>query len=146
MGANPPSRATRSPVHGLGWRRVAQALAESVSPSDVEEIWLFAPVRGDGREWGTAVISCRAEDDRRRIFTASYVLVVRGRDRGQGKVSVEEVGQSPETVLHEVIAGVQERAGETEPPIQVAPEEWYPSGEAGPVPQEGSSQREDTGP
>jgi hypothetical protein len=137
---NPPSRSTRSPVHGTGWQRVAQSLAESVSPADVEEIWLFSPVRGEGREWGTAVIACRADDDRRRIFTAKYVMVVRGRDRGQGRVPVEEVGQSPETVLHEVIAGVQDRAGESEPPIQVAPEEWYPRGEAG------SSDSEDTGP
>lgn len=113
----------------MGWARVAQSLAESVSPADVDEIWLFAPVRGEGREWGTAVISCRAEEDRRRIFTASYVLVVRGRERGQGKVVVEEVGQSPETVLHEVIAGVQERAGESEPPVRVAPEQWFPSEE-----------------
>jgi hypothetical protein len=137
---DPPSRSTRSPVYGMGWQRVAQSLAESVSPADVEEIWLFAPVRGEGREWGTAVIACRADDDRRRIFTATYVMVVRGRDRGQGRVSVEEVGQSPETVLHEVIGGVQDRAGESEPPIQVAPEEWYPPGEAG------SSDSEDTGP
>ncbi len=130
MAPDPRSPTTRTPVHGTGWTRIAEALAETITPSEVEEIWLFAPVRSEGREWGTAVVSCRADDDRRRIFTASYVLVTRGRDRGQGRVVVEEVGQSPETVLHEVIAGVQERAGESEPPVQIAPEVWYPPGEA----------------
>ena len=38
-----------------------------------------APMRREGREWGTAVLS-RVDGDRRRIYTARYVLA----DQGQG--------------------------------------------------------------
>jgi hypothetical protein len=53
------------------------------------------------------------------------MLVMRGRERGQGKIAVEEVGESPLSVVQEVIRGVQERAGETEPPIEISPGLWY---------------------
>lgn len=114
-----------APGLGLGWTRVSAAVAERIPPAMVEGIWLFAPVRREEREWGTAVVASRAEDGRRRVITASYILVVRGRDRGQGKVVVEEVGVSPLEVLHDVLAGVQERAGEPDPPVEIAPELWF---------------------
>jgi hypothetical protein len=41
-------------------------------------------------------------------------------------VTVEEVGTSPPEVLDEVLRGVQERAGEPEPPVAVPRESWYP--------------------
>ncbi len=117
----------------MGWSRVAQAVAEQLVAEAVDRIWLFAPVRRESREWGTAVIACRIAADRRLIYTARYVLVIRGRERGQGKVMVEEVGESPLDVLHEVVAGVQERAGEAQPPVEIAPELWFPrAGEATP--------------
>lgn len=122
----PATRGAHSPGLGLGWTRVAQAVAEEVSPDSIDGIWLFAPVRREWREWGTAVITCRLDSERRRIYTARYWLTIRGRERGQGRVLVEQVGESPAVVLHEVIAGVQERAGETEPPVEISPELWYP--------------------
>ncbi len=123
--AGAPTGVTGSPGLGLGWTRVAQAVAEAVPREDVDAIWLFAPVRRDEREWGTAVISARAGEGRRRIYTGSYMLIIRGRERGQARVVIEEVGESPTAVVHEVIAGVQERAGEPDPPVEVAPELWY---------------------
>jgi hypothetical protein len=113
------------PGLGLGWTRVATSIAELVSPSTIERIWLFAPVRREDREWGTAVLACSTGGNRRRIFAASYLIAIRGRTRGQGKVTVDEVGESPVAVIHEVIAGVMERAGETEPPVEIAPELWF---------------------
>ncbi|UCD25680.1 MAG: hypothetical protein JSW51_07150 [Gemmatimonadota bacterium] len=110
---------------GVGWMRAADSLADVVPPNEIEGIWLFPPVRREEREWGVAVISRRADNDRRGIYTVSYMLIVRGRERGQGKVAVEEVGEIPLSVVHEVIKGVQERAGETEPPIEIAPDLWY---------------------
>ena len=76
---------------GIGWMRAADSLADVVPPIEIEGIWLFPPVRREEREWGVAVVSRRAENDRRRIYTVSYMLVMRGRERGQGKVAVEEV-------------------------------------------------------
>lgn len=117
--------AAHSPGLGLGWTRVARAVAGAIPTDEIDGIWLFAPARQEEREWGTAVVSRRTEDDRRRIYTASYILVVRGRERGQGRVTVEEVGTSPGSVVHEVIAGVQERAGEPHPPVEIARELWF---------------------
>jgi hypothetical protein len=114
------------PGLGLGWSRVAQAVGERVERGEIDRIWLFAPVRREEREWGTAVVACRSDSERLRIYTASYLIVIRGRERGRGKVSVEEVGDSPAPVVHEVIAGVLERSGEVEPPVEIAPELWFP--------------------
>lgn len=125
MGAEAPLGVTRTPGLGLGWTRVAQQLAQAIDPTTIDRIWLFAPVRREEREWGTAVIACRTGGDRRRIYTASYLLIIRGREKGQGKITVDEVGDSPPAVMHEVIAGVRERAGETDPPVEIAPDLWF---------------------
>ena len=66
---------------GIGWMRAADSLADVVPPIEIEGIWLFPPVRHEEREWGVAVASRRAENDRRRIYTVSYMLIVRGRER-----------------------------------------------------------------
>jgi hypothetical protein len=118
-------RLDRAPGLGLGWTRVAEKVRESVAIETIDRIWLFAPVRRDDREWGTAVVSCHAAAGRRSVYTAGYLLVVRGRERGRGHVFIEEVGESPVSVVDEVIAGVQERAGEPDPPIEIAPELWF---------------------
>jgi hypothetical protein len=123
----------------LGWTRVAEAVAERLAPETIDGIWLFAPVRRESREWGTAIIASRADGERRLVYTARYVLVIRGKERGRGKVVVEEVGESPVTVLHEVVAGVQERAGEVHPPVEIAPELWFPPGAEAPPPPGGAS-------
>ena len=96
-----------------------------MSSGEIDGIWLFPPVRREEREWGVAVVSRWADGERRRIYTASYMLIVRGRERGQGKVVVEEVGEGPIAVVSEVIRGVQQRAGETEPPVEISSELWY---------------------
>lgn len=124
------ARVVRSSGQGMGWMRVAASVAEAVPREAIDRIWLFAPVRREEREWGTAVVSRRTEDGRSRIYTASYLMIVRGRERGRGKVTIEEVGESPPEVVHEVIAGVQERAGEPSPPTEIPPGEWFPHEEA----------------
>lgn len=125
MGLEVPVGAASSPGLGLGWGRAAQSLAEVVPAREIERIWLFPPVRREEREWGVAVVSRLSDGERRRVYTASYMLIVRGRERGQGKVAIEEVGESPTSVVHEVVKGVQERAGEAEPPVEIAAGVWY---------------------
>ncbi len=125
MATTPTIGFLRSPSLGLGWGRAAQRIAEQMPPGEIDGIWLFPPVRREEREWGVAVVSRRADGERRRIYTASYMLIVRGRERGQGRVMVEEVGEGPRAVVPEVIRGVQERTAETEPPVEIAPELWY---------------------
>lgn len=123
-----------APGLGLGWRCVADAVAQAVPVSEVERIWLFPPVRREDREWGTAVVARRVRDDRVRIYTASYRLVVRGRERGQAQVSVDDVGETPDEVLAEVIRGVQARAREEDPPVEIATALWWEGHDGTPAP------------
>lgn len=119
------SSADLSFVVGPGWRRVADAVAAQVPPESIEAIYLFQPLRRGGREWGTAVVTSVAPDTRRRVFQARYWLQLRGKERGRARVEVREVGLGPERAVQEVLAGVQLRAGEAEPPVQVDPRWWY---------------------
>ena len=111
---------------GPGWTKLAAAVALAVPPGEIETIYLFRPIKREGREWGTAVVTRRAgEEGRLRVYTARYMLVVRGKERGQSKVMVEEVALSPAEVLEQVMQSTAERAGEAEPPVAHGPAVWY---------------------
>lgn len=110
---------------GLGWTRIADAVAQRLPVTEVERIWVFQPVRKEDREWGTAVVARRASPGRLKVYTGSYILFIRGREKGQGRVEVEEVGEGPDEVLADVLKGVQDRAGEAEPPAEVPVAAWY---------------------
>ena len=116
-----------APVPGLGagWMKVADAFEHHVTPADVARIWIFPPMRRDGREWGTAVVATADGVDRFTVFTAKYMLLTRGRHRGQSKVEVKEVGAGPVDVVQDVVRGVQGRTGDGEPPIAIAPKLWF---------------------
>ncbi len=116
---------TPAPGLGRGWMRIAEAVGQTVSPEEITGVWVFSPLRQEGREWGTAVVARRAGEGRVAVFTARYMLSLRGRERGQGRVEVEEVGESPVEVMYEVLRGVQHRAGEAEPPVEISPKLWY---------------------
>lgn len=94
-------------------------------PEEIERLWLFQPLREEDREWGTAVLARRSAGGRLRVYTATYVLVIRGRDRGQSKVTLEEVGESPADVVEEIVRGVAARSGDVEPPVEIAAASWY---------------------
>ncbi len=110
---------------GRGWTRVAEAVGEKVPAADIARIWVFSPIQREDREWGTAVVARHADAERVVIYTARYVLMTRGKERGQGKVQIDEVGESPFPVASHVIHGVQERLGEGEPPTEIDPETWF---------------------
>jgi hypothetical protein len=115
-----------TPGLGLGWTKVADALGQSVTSDEVVRIWVFPPLRHDGREWGTAVVAKQAETERFVVLTAKYMLTTRGRHRGQGKVELDEVGEGPVHVVLDVVSGVQARTGDGEPPVEISPELWFP--------------------
>ena len=62
-----------------------------------------------------------------RVYTARYMLVVRGKERGQSKVEVEETGLSPAEVIALVMQAAADRTGDAEPPVTVGPAVWYES-------------------
>jgi hypothetical protein len=109
-----------------GWERLAQAVAETVPPSEVDGVWVFAPLRRDANEWGTAVLS-RVDGERRRIYTARYVLAIKGKERGKFESAVQEVGSGPMEALARVLQEAQRRTDDEQPPVAVPPAEWFSS-------------------
>jgi hypothetical protein len=124
MGTGAPVGVRRRGL-GLGWDQVALALAAEVPVAEIDRIWLFAPLRQEGREWGTAVVLRRLDGERRRVYTATYMIATRSRERGRAKINIDEVGDSPTIVVEDVIAGVRERSGDAEPPTVIAPHQWF---------------------
>ena len=124
---------TLEPGRGPGWAKLADAVAAQVPPGEIDTIYLFRPLKREGREWGTAVITRRAASDalaadgggRLRVYTGRYMLIVRGKERGQSKVEVEETGVSPAEVIAQVMQATADRTGDPEPPVAVGPAVWY---------------------
>ncbi len=109
---------------GLGWERLAQAVADILPPTEVDGVWAFSPVRRETKEWGTAVLS-RVEGNRRRIYTARYVLAIKGKERGKFEASVQEVGSGPLDAFNRLVQEAQRRIDDEHPPISVPPESWF---------------------
>ena len=116
---------------GPGWTRLALAVADVLPPAEVDGVWLFSPLRHEGREWGTAVLS-RVDGDRRRIYTARYVLAVKGKERGKFESTVQEVGSGPVEALARLLQEAQKRIDDEHPPLPVAPDAWFPASLDGP--------------
>jgi hypothetical protein len=114
-----------------GWSRLAVAVADVLPPAEVDGIWLFSPLRHDGREWGTAVLS-RVDGDRRRIYTARYVLAIKGKERGKFESTVQEVGSGPIEALARLLQEAQKRIDDEHPPVPVVPDEWFAASPDGP--------------
>ena len=112
-----------------GWARLAGAVAEVLPPAEVDGVWTFSPLRHEGKEWGTAVLS-RLDGDRRRIYTARYVLALKGKERGKFESSVQEVGSGPVTAVAQLLQEAQKRIDDEQPPIPVPPESWFPDPQA----------------
>jgi len=112
---------------GAGWAKLAEAVAAQVPPAEIETIYVFRPIKRQGREWGTAVVTRKSAsaDGRLRVYTAKYMLVVRGKERGQAKVEVVEVALSTAEVLAQVLQATVDRGGDTELPVELGPEVWY---------------------
>jgi len=114
-----------SPGQGAGWAKLAAAVEAQVPPAEIETLYLFRPIKREGKEWGTAVVTRKAADGRLRVYTAKYMLVVRGKERGQSKIEVVEVALSPAAVLAKVMEAMVDRGGDSEPPVELGPAVWY---------------------
>ena len=124
-GGDPRAHGAVTPGQGPGWAKLAQAVAADVPPAEIDTIYVFRPYRRDGREWGTAVVTRRADGGRLRVYTAKYMLVVRGKERGRCKIEVEEVALSPAEVVERVTQATADRVGDAEPPAALGPAVWY---------------------
>lgn len=115
--------APAGPGEGEGWSRLVEAIRPDVPAAEVDGVWVFPPVRREGREFGTAIIS-RVSGERRRIYTASYILTQKGKKRGMFEAALEEIGAGPLEALEELLAMVPRRSDE-EPPIPIPVERWF---------------------
>ena len=115
---------------GPGWEQMATALRAELPVEEIDRIWAFRVVRREGQDFGTAILS-RVHGDRRRIYTARFILTVKGKKRGQFAWFLEEVGSGPLEALDELLALVPRRSDEEEPPAPIEPVQWFP-----PVPED----------
>jgi FAD/FMN-containing dehydrogenase len=113
---------------GSGWGRLADYVAGTLPVPEIDGIWQFRTLKRDGREWGTALLSRvdGAGQERRRIYTARFMHVLKGKERGKFEAYLEEVGQGPVETLGELLAGVRKRI-EDEDPRPVPVETWFPA-------------------
>jgi len=122
LGAPPPP-----PGLGAGWAKLSAAVALQVPPAEIDTIYLFRPIKREGREWGTAVVTRRHPEGRLVVYTARYMLVVRGKEKGGSRIEVEEVALSPAEVVAQVMQHTADRTGDAEPPEACSAAVWYAS-------------------
>jgi hypothetical protein len=116
---------SEEPGTGAGWSRLAGVVAQELPPAEVDAVWVFPVLRQQQREWGTAVIS-RVDGERRRIYTALYSLMIKGKERGKFESSIQEVGSGPVDALPALLQEVHQRTDDDVPPIPVPLEAWFP--------------------
>lgn len=110
-----------------GWDRLARLVAAEVPVAEVDRVWCFPVMRQGPRELGTAVLA-RTEGDsaeRRRIYTARYMLQVKGKERGRFEADVQEVGSGPLEQLPALLEEAHRRTDDEDPPIEVTVAEWF---------------------
>jgi hypothetical protein len=111
---------------GSGWGRLAEHVATTMPVSSVDGVWQFRTLKHDGREFGTALLSVIDGDlgEKRRIFTARFMMIMKGKERGKFEATLEEVGQGPVETFEELLAGVRKRI-EDEDPRLVPVADWF---------------------
>jgi hypothetical protein len=129
IGLNQPAR---GPGVGLGWTRLAEEVLRVLPREEIDAVWAFPNIRRDEREWGTAVIA-RIEVGHRRIYTARYQLVLKGKERGRFEAAVEEVGSGPLETIAELLEEVHKRTDDEHPPVSLDPVAWLPPPADGPA-------------
>jgi hypothetical protein len=115
------------PGAGPGWAKLALRVAELLPAGDIDGVWVFPVLRQDQREWGTAVLT-RVEGEqgeRRRIYTARFMLQVKGKERGKFEATVEEVGSGPLEQLPALLLDVHRRTDDEVPPVEIKPAAWF---------------------
>ena len=118
---------------GAGWSRLAGQVAEAIPVDEIDAVWQFRLIRREGREFGTAVVARvdGSDGERRRIYTARFTHILKGKERGKFDAALEEVGSGPIETMGVLLAGVRKRM-EDEDPAPVPVREWFPVADGAP--------------
>ena len=118
---------------GSGWGRLADHVATAIPVGEIDGVWQFRTIKREGRELGTALLSRvdGEQQERRRIYTARFMHLLKGKERGKFEASLEEVGSGPVETLGDLLAGVRKRL-EDEDPRPVPVEAWFPVADGAP--------------
>jgi hypothetical protein len=110
-----------------GWERLAQVVAGELPVADVDRVWCFPVLRQGQREFGTAVLACREGEnaERVRIYTARFLLQVKGKERGKFEADLKLVGSGPVERLPELLEEAHRRSDDEDPPVEVDVEQWF---------------------
>lgn len=115
------------PAPETGWDRLAQVVAEGIPVAEVDRVWCFPVLRQGQREFGTAVIARRDGDnaDRVQIYTARYLLQIKGKERGKFEADLQPVGSGPIERLPELLEEAHRRSDDEDPPVEADVTQWF---------------------
>jgi hypothetical protein len=101
--------------------RFIGAIAGRLPTAEVVEAHFFGPRRRGEVESGVAVVAARVPQDgveqapdRYTVFSATYLLTLKGVDRGKWEASVTPEADAPLIAVDEVVRGVVRRTEETD--------------------------------
>src|SRR5258705_13800574 len=69
------------PGQGAGWAKLAAAVEAQVPPAEIETLYVFRPIKREGKEWGTPAAPPQAPPGRLPAYTAKYTPPARGQER-----------------------------------------------------------------
>ena len=107
--------------------RFLLAITAQIAVDRIAEVHLFAPMRQGGVESGVAVVAAipfegpdlADREPRYVVYTARYLLVLKGPDRGKWETSVVAEADAPLVTVDAVVRGVQRRSGDLDDPTRM---------------------------
>ena len=130
--------------------RFLLAIAATLPPERLIELYFFQPIRQGGIESGVAVIAARPEPvpeapivadvaptaeteplveladerpTRYTVYAATYKLTLKGIDRGKWETTIAAEADAPLVTVGTVVRGVQRRSGDAEDPERMSGDE-----------------------
>jgi len=107
--------------------RFIAAIAERLPGADVLEAHFFSPHRHAEVESGLAVVAAQSEDNaggRPTVYSATYLLTLKGAERGKWAATVTPEADAPLVTVDEVVRGVARRAEDTDEITRMSGDEF----------------------
>src|SRR2546427_463147 len=111
-------------LHAIAVGNMLPAFVDAPSPEDLRPLTTICV---DQTEFVVTKLRDRGTHQAYGVVTNAqdFMHVVRGKERGQSRIEVEETALSPADVIARVMQAAAERTGDPEPPVAVGPAVWY---------------------